>query len=123
MFDRRLHQSQIRPATVRLVEWQYEIDVNRPWVEAVGWASTALLLATLLRQVYKEWKSGSTAGLSKWLFIGQMAASIGFTAYSWLLRNWVFLGSNAAILMVAVVGQLLYAHNRRNANKPHRSGR
>jgi uncharacterized protein with PQ loop repeat len=80
----------------------------------VGWVSTALLLLTLIRQVYKEWKSGSTAGLSKWLFIGQMAASVGFIIYSWLLHNWVFIGSNAAILVVAVVGQTLFAHNRRH---------
>ena len=83
----------------------------------MGWVSTALLLLTLIRQVYKEWKSGSTAGLSKWLFIGQMAASVSFIIYSWLLHNWVFIGSNAAILMVAVVGQTLFAHNRRHPPK------
>ena len=87
--------------------------MNKPWVEAIGWVSTALLLLTLLRQVYTEWRSGSTAGISKWLFIGQCAASIGFTTYSWLLRNWVFMGSNLAILSVAVLGQILYARNRR----------
>ena len=31
--------------------------MNKPWVEAIGWASTAVLLATLMRQVYTEWKS------------------------------------------------------------------
>ena len=90
--------------------------MNKPWVESIGWLSTALLLLTLLRQVYTEWKSGSTAGISKWLFVGQVAASIGFTTYSWLLRNWVFMGSNAAILIVAVLGQVLYARNRRRAH-------
>jgi MtN3 and saliva related transmembrane protein len=87
------------------------------WVEAIGWASTCLLLATLSRQVYKQWKSGATAGLSKWLFIGQIAASIGFTVYSLLLRNWVFMGSNAAILLVAVIGEILYARNRHHRAK------
>jgi MtN3 and saliva related transmembrane protein len=87
--------------------------MHKPWVEAIGWLSTALLLLTLLRQVYTEWKSGSIAGLSKWLFAGQVAASIGFTIYSWLLRNWVFMGSNAAILGVAIAGQILYSRNRR----------
>jgi MtN3 and saliva related transmembrane protein len=86
--------------------------MNKPWVEAIGWVSTALLLLTLLRQVYTEWKSGSTAGVSKWLFTGQVAASIGFTIYSWLLGNWVFMGSNAAILVVAIAGQILYSRNR-----------
>lgn len=86
-------------------------------IEAIGWVSTGILLATLLRQVYTEWKAGTTAGLSKWLFIGQMTASVGFTAYSWLLKNWVFLGSNLAILTVAIIGQVLYAQNRRRRPK------
>ena len=93
--------------------------MNKPWVEAIGWLSTALLLLTLLRQVYTEWKSGSTAGISKWLFVGQCAASIGFMIYSWLLGNWVFMGSNAAILVVAVLGEILYAKNRKS--KKHES--
>jgi uncharacterized protein with PQ loop repeat len=85
--------------------------LNKPWVEAIGWLSTGLLLLTLLRQVYTEWKSRSIAGISKWLFAGQCAASIGFSTYSWLLHNWVFLGSNLAILTVAVLGQILYIRN------------
>jgi MtN3 and saliva related transmembrane protein len=88
--------------------------MDNAWVETIGWASTGLLLATLSRQVFTQWKSGATAGVSKWLFIGQTAASIGFTIYSWLLHNWVFMGSNAAILLVAIVGEILYALNRRN---------
>jgi MtN3 and saliva related transmembrane protein len=83
------------------------------WIEAIGWVSTGLLLATLVRQVYTQWQSGAVSGVSKWLFMGQMAASIGFMTYSFLLRNWVFMGSNAAILLVAIVGQVMYARNRR----------
>lgn len=86
--------------------------MQNAWVETIGWGSTCVLLATLARQVFKQWKSGATEGVSKWLFIGQMAASIGFTVYSSLLRNWVFMGSNAAILLVAVTGEILYARNR-----------
>ena len=84
-------------------------------IELIGWASSVVLLATLLRQVYVQYRSGSVGGLSKWLFIGQMAASVGFAVYSWLLKNWVFTVSNIAILAVAVVGELLYAKNRRKA--------
>jgi hypothetical protein len=82
-----------------------------------------LLLLTLVRQVYTQWKSGAITGVSKWLFIGQMAASIGFTAYSFLLRNWVFMGSNAAILLVAIVGQVMYARNRRGARRKSNGAR
>ena len=86
--------------------------MNKPWVEAIGWVSTGILLATLMRQVYTEWKSRTAAGLSKWLFTGQVAASLGFVAYSFLLRNWVFLGSNMAILGVAVVGQVVFLRKK-----------
>lgn len=95
--------------------------MNAPWVDAIGWASTALLLLTLIRQVYTEWKSGSVGGLSKWLFIGQSLASGGFIVYSWLLDNWVFLGSNIAILAVAMLGQAIYARNRRAQAVPVKS--
>ncbi len=91
--------------------------MSKNWVEAIGWVSTGVLLATLARQVYTEWKARSTKGLSKWLFAGQTAASVGFATYSLLLHNWVFLGSNLAILAVAVVGQALYAKNRRLQSK------
>jgi len=47
-------------------------------IEIIGWASTAILLATICRQVYSQWKSKATAGVSRWLFIGQISASIGF---------------------------------------------
>jgi hypothetical protein len=35
--------------------------------DVVGWASTAVLLATIGRQVYSQWKSKATAGVSRWL--------------------------------------------------------
>jgi MtN3 and saliva related transmembrane protein len=81
--------------------------------DAIGWASTAVLLATVGRQVYSQWKSKATAGVSRWLFIGQISASIGFIVYSWLLQNWVFLFSNAAMVATAIVGEVIYVSNRR----------
>jgi len=51
-------------------------------IEILGWASSLILLATLVKQVYKLWNDGSSEGISKWLFIGQLAASVGFTVYS-----------------------------------------
>ena len=86
------------------------VAMNKPRVEAIGWVSTALLLVTLLRQLYTEWRSGSTQGVSKWLFVVQMAASVGFTTYSWLLRNWVFMGSSRAARAEAI--SLLKADHR-----------
>jgi len=72
-----------------------------------------MLLATISRQVYSQWKSKATAGVSRWLFVGQISASIGFTTYSFLRHDWVFLFSNAAMLVTAIVGEFIYISNRR----------
>ena len=82
--------------------------------ELIGWGSSAVLLATIMRQVYTQWKTKSCLGLSKWLFIGQLTASVGYTVYSLLLHNWVFVSSNIALLCTAVLGQILYIRNKRN---------
>ncbi|MGH8140322.1 MAG: hypothetical protein ACREVV_19260 [Steroidobacteraceae bacterium] len=83
-------------------------------VDLIGWASSFILLLTIGRQVHTQWKTGATAGVSKWLFIGQLAASTGYIVYSYLLHNWVFLCSNLALLITAIIGEALYAHNRRH---------
>ncbi len=82
-------------------------------VDVLGWASSFILLLTLLRQVYVQWKTESVAGVSKWLFLGQLAASTGYTIYSFLLHNWVYVCSNIAILFTALMGEGLYLRNRR----------
>ena len=33
---------------------------------------------TIAKQVYKQWHEGTSEGVSKWLFLGQIAASVGF---------------------------------------------
>jgi uncharacterized protein with PQ loop repeat len=86
------------------------------FVELIGWMSSAVLLATITRQVYTEWKTESTAGVSHWLFIGQVTASSGFTIYSLLLHNWVYVVSNIALLITAVIGQIIYKRNKRQSS-------
>jgi MtN3 and saliva related transmembrane protein len=85
--------------------------------ELVGWASAAMLLATISQQVWTQWKSGATAGVSKWLFIGQTLASLGFAVYSGLTGNMVFLVVNVALLFSAIVGELIYLRNRRRKKR------
>jgi MtN3 and saliva related transmembrane protein len=46
--------------------------------EMLGWSASAILVMTIVRQIYRQWQQGSSKGVSKWLFIGQMAASTGF---------------------------------------------
>lgn len=81
--------------------------------DLVGWISAGILILTISRQVYKQYKTRSTAGVSHWLFIGQVAASVGFVVYSALVDNWVFVVANAFILATAVVGQVIYLRNRK----------
>jgi MtN3 and saliva related transmembrane protein len=87
-------------------------------IDLVGWASSLILLATLLRQVYTQWRTRATAGLSKWLFIGQCTASVGYIWYSALLHNWIYVSSNVAILSTAILGECLYMRNRRAEAQP-----
>jgi uncharacterized protein with PQ loop repeat len=83
--------------------------------ELIGWASSAVLLATLARQVLKQWREGTSEGVSRWLFIGQVTASAGFTVYSMLVRNWVFVATNALILVNAILGLMIVRRHRREA--------
>ncbi|HZB46236.1 MAG TPA: SemiSWEET family transporter [Pyrinomonadaceae bacterium] len=82
-------------------------------VEAVGWVSSVILVLTIAKQVYKQWQEGSSEGVSKWLFVGQMAASLGFTVYSWLVDNWVFVVTNAVMLLNGLAGLLIVLHHRK----------
>jgi uncharacterized protein with PQ loop repeat len=79
----------------------------------LGWGASAILLATLGRQIWVQWRERSTQGVSGLLFAGQIVASVGFTVYSWLLGNWVFVVTNAAILLTAIFGQWVYRRNVR----------
>jgi MtN3 and saliva related transmembrane protein len=81
--------------------------------EAVGWVSSFILVLTIAKQVYKQWHEDSSEGVSKWLFIGQMAASLGFTIYSWLVNNWVFVVTNALMLLNGLAGLGIVLHHRR----------
>lgn len=85
--------------------------------DLVGWLASAVLLLTLGRQVWVQWREQSTAGVSSWLFIGQCAASSGFLLYSWLVDNRVFMVTNAMLLATGIAGQLIYRRNRRCASR------
>jgi uncharacterized protein with PQ loop repeat len=83
------------------------------FTEAVGWVSSFILVLTIAKQVYKQWQEGSSEGVSKWLFVGQIAASLGFTVYSWLVHNWVFVVTNSLMLVNGLLGLLIVFHHRR----------
>jgi MtN3 and saliva related transmembrane protein len=85
--------------------------------EAIGWASAGVLLATICRQVWTQWRTRSVAGVSRWLFVGQLAASTGFLVYSVLLANWVFAATNTLMVAAAVTGAWVDRVNRRRAGR------
>jgi uncharacterized protein with PQ loop repeat len=91
-----------------------ELDLTR--IDIIGWVSSVILLLTLGHQVRKQWVSGDSRGVSTWLFIGQTAASLGFSVYSLLLENWVFLTTNLLLLLNAALGQWVTLRNRRHSS-------
>ena len=85
-------------------------------VEAIGWASSIILLATIWKQMFKQWHDGTSEGVSKWLFIGQLAASAGFTVYSWPVRNWVFVVTNGLMVLNALAGYGITMYQKRRVH-------
>jgi MtN3 and saliva related transmembrane protein len=86
--------------------------------EVIGWLSSFVLVLTIAKQVHTQWRSGSSEGVSKWLFVGQIAASTGFTLYSVLVHNWVFVVTNALLLVSAILGGLIVIKHRRAQQAP-----
>ncbi len=82
-------------------------------VDAIGWASSIILVLTIAKQIFKQWKAGTSEGVSTWLFAGQLFASAGFTVYSILVKNWVFVVTNALMIVNALVGYGITMHQRR----------
>lgn len=81
--------------------------------QLIGWTSSGILLVTLLVQVRAQWRARRTEAVSAWLFIGQLAANIGFIIYSALLGNAVFVFTNAALACVSITGWVVLGVHRR----------
>ncbi len=89
--------------------------------EVIGWLSSVVLVVTIGQQVYKQWHDGTSKGVSTWLFVGQTAASAGFTVYSYLVHNWVFVVTNALMLVSSLLGfAIVMKHARRERRQAGR---
>lgn len=86
-------------------------------IEIIGWASSFILVLTIGKQVYKQWTEGKSEGVSRWLFIGQISASLGFSIYSLMVRNWVFVVTNVLMLANGILGYLIVLRHRRRARR------
>jgi MtN3 and saliva related transmembrane protein len=81
--------------------------------ELIGWDNSLVLFATLIKQIWQQWQARDTDGVSPWLFIGQMTASLGFTTYSALIGNWVFVVTNVVLALAALVGLVVLKLHRK----------
>lgn len=86
-------------------------------IDWIGWISSFLLIGTMAKQISKQWKEHSAKGVSKWLYLGQFGAEIGFVVYSVLVRNWVFVFTNATLLFMNIFGLVLLLRQRRRERR------
>jgi MtN3 and saliva related transmembrane protein len=85
--------------------------------EIIGWASSVILVATIAKQIHKQWHDRTSAGVSVWLFVGQLAASVGFTIYSLLVRNWVFAVTNGVMVLSGLLGYAITVRQKRRGRR------
>ncbi|HEX7152608.1 MAG TPA: PQ-loop domain-containing transporter [Thermoanaerobaculia bacterium] len=85
--------------------------------EIIGWASSVILVLTIAKQVLKQWRDGTSEGVSMWLFLGQLTASAGFTIYSVLVRNWVFVVTNALMVVNGLLGFWITSRQKKRAER------
>ena len=81
--------------------------------EIIGYASSITLLITIGSQIYKQWQSGTSKGVSIWLFIGQLVTSIGFTIYSVLTHSTIFTLTNCCLAVAAIIGIGIVGYHQR----------
>lgn len=82
-------------------------------MEIVGWVSSAILAATIIHQVWKQWKDGNSEGVSLGLFVGQILANIGFIVYSVHQGDWVFTFTNTLLLATNLIGYAITLRHRK----------
>jgi uncharacterized protein with PQ loop repeat len=81
--------------------------------QAIGWTASAVLVVMIVAQIVRQWRQGSSKGVSRWLFVCQLVASTLFVVYSALVRDVVFIVTNALMAIAAVAGLGLLVWHRR----------
>lgn len=82
-------------------------------MEVFGYFAAAILLVTILTQMKTQWVRGTTKGVSRWLFIGQLLASVGFTIHSAAIGSTLFVVVNLILGVSAAVGIVMWFVLRR----------
>ena len=62
--------------------------------ESIGWAASIIILITTIGQIRKQWKAGTSKGVSLWLFIGNIVAAGLFATYAVLIHNLIYIVTN-----------------------------
>jgi len=91
--------------------------------EPLGWLASIILLPTIARQIWQQARAPKVEAVSKWLFIGQISASLLYLTYSLLVGDAVFVASNAALLVTGITGQVIYVVRRRKGKEVGPPGR
>ncbi len=78
----------------------------------VGWAAVTALFLTMTGQAWKQWRDRVKQGVSKLFFVGQIAASTLFLAYSAMVGDRVFVVGNALVLTASIAGGAILMWNR-----------
>lgn len=82
--------------------------------QAIGWTASAVLVVMIVTQIVRQWRQGTSKGVSRWLFVCQLVASGLFVVYSVLVHDVIFIVTNALMAVAAVAGLgLLVWHRRR----------
>jgi uncharacterized protein with PQ loop repeat len=72
--------------------------------QAIGWLAATILVLTIGKQVYKQWKEETSEGVSLYLFLGQLAANALFLTYASLTGDAVFIVANGLLLVTSLLG-------------------
>ena len=80
--------------------------------QIVGWAAVGALFLTMAGQAWKQWRDRVKHGVSKYFFVGQVAASVLFLTYSAMVGDRVFVVGNSLVLAASLAGGAILLYNR-----------
>ncbi len=90
--------------------------------DIIGWIGSGLVFMTISYQVWKQWQSKSTKGISPWLYAGQLVANVFLGTYSIIEETWVFFASNILVFLSSAVGLGIYIHHKKKYGSPEGAG-
>lgn len=79
----------------------------------VGWSASVVVVVTTIGQIYKQWQAHSSKGVSPFLFVGNVLASLLFLNYAIMIKNVVYEVTNSVMVLASVCGLALLIHQRR----------